>query len=190
MVELLAIRHAPVDAEGVCYGRLDLPTRLSAAVVADRLREAVEAHAPIVVWSSDAGRCAEPAALLARRLDRPHRVDERLRELDYGAWEGLLWSAIPPAETSAWMSDWIERAPPGGESAVDLGRRVASWWADLAAGAHLLVAHAGVMHALDVVAGGRSWTDTMERRYAFLEAVRYRGAATEGGPKRSDDAPG
>ena len=52
-------------------------------------------------------------------------------------------------------------------------QRVAKWWADLPPGAHFLMARAGVVHCLDVVAGGLAWEETVEQRLGFLESKRF-----------------
>ena len=40
------------------------------------------------------------------------------------------------------------------------------------------MAHAGVVHCLDVIAGGLCWEETVEQRLDFLQAKRFsRGAA-------------
>ncbi len=171
--ELLAIRHAPVAVEGICYGRTDVPTTLTAAEASDRIAAAVTRHAPHTIWSSDALRCHGPAALLATRLGTAHRVDARLREMSYGDWEGLGWDEVPRPDLDRWMAEWQVRSPPGGETVAAFAGRVAGWWEELEAGPHFLMAHAGVVHCLDVVAGGLSWEATLERRLGFLERKRF-----------------
>ena len=174
-VRLLAIRHAPVAVEGICYGQTDVPTRLDAAGAADRIEHAVARTTPDTIWSSDAARCREPAALLSGRLGVPHRVDERLREMSYGEWEGRAWGDVPRAEVDEWMAAWRTRSPPGGETVAAFEARVAAWWAELRPGAHFLMAHAGVVHCLDVVAGGLAWEETVEERLDFLASKRFEG---------------
>lgn len=178
LVRLLAIRHAPVAVEGIFYGQSDVPTRLDAAEAAGRIEDEVARFAPGFIWSSDAVRCREPAALLSRRLGIPHRVDERLREMSYGEWEGRAWGDVPRAEVDEWMAAWQTRSPPGGETVAAFQARVASWWADLLPGTHFLMAHAGVVHCLDVVAGGLAWEETIEQRLDFLESARFERAAS------------
>ena len=172
-IELLTIRHAPVDAEGICYGQFDVPTLIEPEGVVARISDSVASFKPITIWSSDASRCLAPARLLADSLGVTHRVDTRVRELSYGEWEGREWNALPQSQVDEWMVDWLTRSPPGGETVSDLAGRVSSWWADLAHGAHFLMAHAGVVHCLDVVAGGMSWEETMEVRLDYLSAKRF-----------------
>ena len=40
---------------------------------------------------------------------------------------------------------------------------------------HFLMAHAGVVHCLDIVAGGLAWEESIERRLDFLESKRFEG---------------
>jgi alpha-ribazole phosphatase len=176
MIELLTIRHAPVDAEGICYGQSNVPTLVDAPGVVERIHEAVSAHQPVTIWSSDATRCCEPAEILSEQLRIAHRVDERIRELSYGAWEGRPWEQLPKDEVDEWMVDWLTRRPPGGETVTDLADRVGGWWRSLDAGAHFLMAHAGVVHCLDVVAGGLAWEETMHMRLDYLEERRFSSA--------------
>ena len=62
------------------------------------------------------------------------------------------------------MADWQTRSPPGGESFAAFSERVAAWWRDLDPGNHFLMAHAGVVHCLDVVVAGLVWE--LDRRAA------------------------
>ena len=175
---LLAIRHAPVAVEGICYGQIDVPTELDAAEAAGRIESTVAAFAPRAIWSSDAVRCREPAALLSERLGVPHRIDERVREYSYGAWEGLAWDAVPQEELDEWMAEWLTRSPPAGDTVAEFAERVAAWWRDLPPGPQFLMAHAGVVHCLDVIATGMSWEETGKNRLDFLQPKRFERPAT------------
>ncbi|WP_437587561.1 histidine phosphatase family protein [Sorangium sp. So ce1000] len=183
---LVAFRHAPVALSGVCYGRLDVAAELSpeeaAAAIERGLRE-LGVH-PAVVWSSRLSRCALPAAELAARLGAPHAVDDRLVEISYGAWEGRAFADIErddPAAYAAWLDGWERVGPPGGESAVDVEARVRSFWREIGtacgsapgASPQLLVAHAGVLRALRVVACGATWPAAMSAPAPYLSAERF-----------------
>ena len=103
-VELLVWRHPrPIDAAGRCIGRTDLRVdprrarRLADRIAATARRE----HLPREIWTSPLARCADVGHWLARRHRFVHRIDPRLAELDFGAWDGLPWSAISPAEVTS-----------------------------------------------------------------------------------------
>lgn len=138
-MRLFLIRHpAPDVAPGTCYGRTDLPLAEDAASVAASLAPLLPAAAPL--FSSPLARCRR----LAELLHPAPRIDDRLRELDFGAWEMQPWDAIDRAALDAWAADPLHFAPPGGEAVADLRARVRSFLAELAGDA-ILVAHAGVM---------------------------------------------
>ena len=73
-----------------------------------------------------------------------HRIDAQLVEMNFGAWEGGQWSAIPRAEIDAWAQDFEHYAAGGGESVRMLVERVAAW---NPSGIALVVTHAGWMRA-------------------------------------------
>lgn len=72
-------------------------------------------------------RCRETAEAAAARLGLEVRVDEELREADFGAWEGLRYAEVQqryPDELAAWLRS-PTAAPSGGESLEGVARRVA-----------------------------------------------------------------
>lgn len=174
---LTAVRHAAPAIPGICYGRTAVAVALDAAVAARRVVESLAGDAPDVIWSSPSERCLEPARRLGAYYQVPLCVDEGVLELDFGRWEGRSWAAIEaeePRELAAWMQAWQGVAPPGGESVRELERRVREWWQGLESRTHhLLMAHAGVIRALHVIAGGEDWTSAMRREIAPLQARTF-----------------
>lgn len=172
LADLRCVRHAAVDAAGVCYGRLEVQPLVAPAEASAR----IDASGFDVVWSSPSTRCADVArALIERESQRLElRVDPRLYELDFGDWEGLRWDAIPEVPREAWMGDWKRAAPPNGEALPALEGRVRDWHDALEVGRrHLLVAHAGVVRALWVIREGLTWDDAMSRPVPHLESVDF-----------------
>jgi alpha-ribazole phosphatase len=151
-VELWIWRHPkPIGAAGRCIGQTDLPVDPRRA---KRLAHRIRQHArreglPHDIWSSPLRRCAEVARWL-RRWGWRHHVDARLLELDFGAWDGQAWTAIPHAEVAAWEADFTDHAPGGGESLGQLRVRVGGYLADPAGERRprLIVGHAGWINAL------------------------------------------
>jgi alpha-ribazole phosphatase len=140
-VRIFLIRHPPALIEpGVCYGCLDVDCHAPGRC-ADRLRPRLPAG--IAVYSSPLRR----ALRLARELSPSVRVDARLREIDFGAWEGQRWDDIDRHEIDAWAADVLNFSPPGGESVAALRTRVLDFAASLSDDA-VLVTHAGVMRVL------------------------------------------
>ena len=129
---------------GICYGRLDVALAGSVQPILDQL----PAFAG-TVWCSPARRCLCVAEAIG-----PHRVDPRLQELDFGAWEGLPWDAVPRDALDAWAADVHGFAPPGGERGAALVARVTGFHAELPPGDHVVVSHGGPLKVLAALVRG------------------------------------
>lgn len=127
MPRLWLVRHAaPLVAPGICYGALEVPADAAATqAAAQRLAAALPAGAQ--VWHSTLQRCELLALTLqALRPDLASNPDARLRELDFGRWEGQAWDAIGATAVNAWTADFADHAPGGGESLRAMLARVAA----------------------------------------------------------------
>ncbi|MFG2235157.1 bifunctional RNase H/acid phosphatase [Streptomyces sp. NPDC048723] len=111
--------------------------RRQAAAVA----EALAARGTIqTVISSPLRRCRETAQAVADRLGLTVTVEEGLREVDFGAWEGLTFAEVQqrfPADLQAWLDSPKAAPTGGGESFMSATRRIS------ATRDRLLSAHAG-----------------------------------------------
>lgn len=118
-----------------------------------QMRQTVGDHCPWdAVVSSPLCRCADFAREIAGRHGLPLALDERLKEIGFGQWEGRTASELLAADPDALLRFWAEpakHAPPGAESLDGFRDRVVSAWNDILeeyAGRHLLlVGHAGQM---------------------------------------------
>jgi probable phosphoglycerate mutase len=95
------------------------------------------------VWSSDLDRTVETARLAWGEA----RVDPRLRELDFGVWEGRSYDAVDPDVRSVFHR-FRGFAIEGGDTYADFRQRVLSFVDGLDGGRHLLVVHGGVIRVL------------------------------------------
>jgi probable phosphoglycerate mutase len=80
------------------------------------------------VVSSPLRRARSTAETVAARLGLDVRVDDGLRETDFGAWEGLTFAEIQerhPHDLSAWLASPDAEPTGGGESFTAVTRRVA-----------------------------------------------------------------
>lgn len=157
-MKLWLVRHAEVvAAEGLCYGASDLPadaaaTRDAAQALARQLPQGLPMHV------SPLQRCELLAqSLKALRPDLMLKTDARLREFDFGRWERRRWADIGRAEFDAWLANFAQGRPGGGENVTELMARVAEAWGDWRAGGRdaLWVTHAGVIRAARLLADGR-----------------------------------
>jgi len=162
LVLLTLVRHGPTEwnAARRFQGRTNLSLsdrgRADAAAIAAALRhERIDA-----LYSSDLARAMETA----RAVGAPHALaivpDARLREFDFGQWEGLTWDEIVTANPHlAGRGSTAAKlyAPQGGETFAQVCARVASFLTDVRGGgdgAHLaIVTHAGPLHAMLAVLG-------------------------------------
>jgi alpha-ribazole phosphatase len=164
---LVLIRHpAAVGAAGRCYGRTDLPAGDGAATLATALGHLARIGScqigPCQVWSSPAARCRGVARAIAAAAGAALRIDPRLHELDFGAWEGRPWRDLPRAEVDAWIADPLHRAPPGGETGAALIARVRAFLGALEDEAQVVVSHGGPLKVMAALAAGRDidlWAD-------------------------------
>jgi len=100
-------------------------------------------------------RCIHFARELADRYGIPLHKDERLRELNFGEWEGRTAENVMASDgerLSRFWADPVNNTPPGGEQVVDFNRRVIeSWhhWQQELAGQHvLIVCHGGTIRMI------------------------------------------
>lgn len=100
-------------------------------------------------YCSDLKRAVQTAELLG--CDAPNQ-DSRLRELNFGLWEGKTWDQAYETDIglfNQWSHDWVNQSPPDGESFLDLATRVNQWLAELPDNSVILVAaHAGSIRAI------------------------------------------
>jgi len=91
------------------------------------------------------------------------RTDDRLKEINYGNWEGQAWhdtAALDRDGYAARQADLWNWQPRGGESYRMLAERVGAWLAEVA-GDTVVVAHGGVSRALRALILGLSAEDVM-----------------------------
>ena len=177
------VRHAqPLIAPGVCYGALDVPadavaTRQAAQELAQRLPPGVR------VQLSPLLRCQQLAqALQVLRPDLRFDTEQRLREMNFGSWEGQRWDALPAQALAAWTSDFWRYRAGGGECVADFMGRVGEVWdeaiaASLPAVPQVWLTHAGVIRAARLIASGqrevRSAVDWPAAAPGFGQSWRY-----------------
>jgi len=145
---LTLLRHTQPDiADGVCYGSLDLAVsdnfEADASVVLSKL------YKPDILVSSPLQRCQMLADKISVAFNLSVVTDERVREMDFGSWEGVAWNDIRRADIDLWTNDFFRARPHGGESVEMLVNRVqAALVAYRKTGkSHLIVCHAGVIKA-------------------------------------------
>ncbi|MEQ6887485.1 histidine phosphatase family protein [Halomonas sp. CS7] len=163
-LELVVVRHGLTswNRERRYQGQRDIPLLLPEALPdLDRLREALAESGFDAVHASDLTRCRQTLAHIregsawAAHPETPC-FDRRLRELDFGDYEGRTWEALKDdPDYRAWVDSRGMRATPGGESADDLWARLSAWLDEVLAQANthghrrvLAVSHGGAIREL------------------------------------------
>jgi alpha-ribazole phosphatase len=109
------------------------------------------------VWTSPSLRCDVQAEVIARYLAIPKTVDERLQELDFGAWEGKNWNDVPRSDLDRWAADPENFRPPSGESCAEMIARCRTFHDEIV---HIgedctIVSHGGPLLVLKSLFTGR-----------------------------------
>ena|GEM_PF-87155 len=78
-------------------------------------------------YASDLIRAQQSMELIT---SAPYIIDERLKELNFGDWEGKSWNDVhneQPEALNTWSTDWVNNRPPNGETFGELAVRCESW---------------------------------------------------------------
>lgn len=162
-MRLVLLYHGEAEgAAGRCIGRTDLPLSVHARRRAGQLADAWPYPPASLLVASSLQRSRAMIEPFARRFGRLPRVEPRLDEMDFGSWEGELWSRLHdsrPADVHAWLADWVGHAPAGGECFAKVAERAGHWLAQTEAeqgddGLVLVAGHAGPIRALLCLALG------------------------------------
>ena len=121
------MRHPAREGEaGRCIGQTDVKLSAEGRASLPLLCEQASRVKPTRVVSSDLQRCRILAEEIAARQNLKVTVEPTWRELHFGAWENRTWNDIQKDDgtnLAAWMTDFVEVAPPGGESFRQLQKR-------------------------------------------------------------------
>ena len=156
------LRHAQSEynEKGIFQGRLDsdltplgfVQARLSAQ---EFLGKEIE-----VIYSSPQRRAYKTALTIADLLGLEVIVDERIREMSFGNYEGKKFWDLVEEEGHifrAWLSTPVRNPLPTQENMEDFSKRVKSFLEDVINGPYknlLVVAHGGTLHAMVCLATG------------------------------------
>lgn len=86
------------------------------------------------IYSSPLKRAAETARRIQSQAGGVLIINDMLREMDYGNWEGLSRNDVKrrwPRLMDAFNTDPIHNLPPNAENLVAVAKRLAKFWEDL-----------------------------------------------------------
>ncbi len=148
MKELFILRHGEIAAKNRYLGATDME-------LSDKGIEQIKALAQRIthfnfehIFCSPLKRCVQTSSWLS--LTGEIQMDERLREVNFGSWEGKSFEVIAnryPDEVSRWCND-ESFVFPGGESIKDFRNRVIAFCSQLEmlpGKRILIITHGGVI---------------------------------------------
>ncbi|GAB18656.1 hypothetical protein GOEFS_060_00490 [Gordonia effusa NBRC 100432] len=105
----------------VCFGGADTPLDARGSRDVEALRTSVD-------FFGSALRCGPEAAVVqtVRLLGCEPIIDDALRGLDVGRWDGLRPEDVPIEELGTWFSDPTSN-PHGGETVAAFVERISTW---------------------------------------------------------------
>jgi broad specificity phosphatase PhoE len=162
------IRHGETswNAQGRLQGTQDIALndlgRRQAAhagtVLADLLKRDGRDKTALPFVASPLGRARATMELVRGALELPletYALDDRLREIGYGVWEGSTLAEMQAADPELYArrltAKWT-MAPKGGETYAEVQHRMRDWY-DSVTGDTVAVAHGGTARALMVALG-------------------------------------
>ena len=165
------IRHGETEwnALGRLQGVQDIPlnnlgrsqSARAGHILADLLKRDGQNIASLPFVASPLGRARQTMELVRGVLKLPlstYEIDDRLREIGYGEWEGSTLPEMQRRNPDLFARRQAEKwtvAPPGGETYVAVQARMMKWHRDLETDT-VVVAHGGTARALMVALGFES----------------------------------
>lgn len=136
MTRIYLVRHGETtwNAEGRWQGTLDIPLGEVGHQQAQALAKHLKDRPIAAIYSSDLSRARDTAELLSRAKGLEIQTDARLRELDFGVFQGLTHDEIRakyPEEERELFVDYLDFVLPEGESRRTVQARVYEMWQEV-----------------------------------------------------------
>ena len=178
MPTIYYIRHGETDwnAENRFQGGIDIPLNdlgrsqgtQAGRVLADLFAREGRIASSLAFVASPLQRARHTVELVRSELKLPpggYAVDDRLREIGYGNWEGSTLAQMQASDPELFASREADKwtvAPPGGESYASVTIRLRDWYDSLKADT-VAVAHGGTARALMVALGIETPASALDR---------------------------
>ncbi len=152
MTRIVLCRHGETErnAAGSFLSREDPPLSAHGRAQCERLAVALRAYPLDACVVSPMRRCLETRAIAVPAI--PFEIDEALREVDFGQWEGATMDWLERNETEAVARrrrDPVTFRPPGGESFADVAPRIREAAERIAGRNVVVIGHRGTLGVLE-----------------------------------------
>lgn len=136
MTRIYLVRHGETawNAEGRWQGTLDIPLGEVGHQQAQALAKHLKDRPIAAIYSSDLSRARDTAEPLSRAKGLEIQTDARLRELDFGVFQGLTHDEIRakyPEEERELFVNYLDFVLPEGESRRAVQARVYEMWQEV-----------------------------------------------------------
>ena len=155
MKRLILIRHPATAMSGTFCGHTDPNLSPTGEAQLTALLRRLRGISIDRLVSSDLRRARCCADALARQHALTAELRSALREIHFGAWEGLRWSEIETRyreEARRWMEEFPGHTPPGAEPYINFAGRIhddaSHWLHDPSCETLAVVTHRGVLQHL------------------------------------------
>ncbi|MBR2395476.1 MAG: alpha-ribazole phosphatase [Bacteroidaceae bacterium] len=169
-MKVYLIRHTSPDVpKGTCYGQTDVPVAPTFPEEAAATLAAIPDIRFDMVYSSPLTRASKLAAFCGYPAPR---LDNRLKELNFGRWEMQMYDEIDDPYIQEWYNNFVDAPIPGGESFREMYRRISDFMDELKQKDFenvLIFAHGGVLACARVYAG------LCDLRHAFENLIPFGG---------------
>ncbi len=190
-MELVCARHGQTAWNAVrkFQGQTDIPLDSEGRAQAQALAVHLRDERFDLAVASDLQRARTTAETICAGRAIPLTFDPALREMHFGAWEGLTWPEITerwPGLAAQYEFSPRDYVPEDGEGWATLCARIEAALRRVTArlppdGRALIVSHAGVMHAILHIVRHHDTDDMAVRvRLAPASIVRLRGSFAAG----------
>lgn len=154
-MKIYLVRHGQTlqNKKGTYYGNLDVELNEDGIKQIKNLSKSFLDINFDKIYISDTKRAYQTAELILNNKTHDFIKDSRLRETNFGDFEGKNFDEISkkyPTECKKWIDDWKHFCPPNGESYKQMYFRVREFFNDLIKHDYenvLIVTHSGVIKA-------------------------------------------
>lgn len=157
---IVLIRHAQTDMAGRFCGQSDPELNAIGRDQLTGIAEQASSFGIERIWSSDLRRVRQTAQAISQRVGADVQLTPNLREIHFGAWEGMGWNQISaawPHEAELWLREPKHRSAPQGETYAQFAARIEAEFTRLLEREDQVIAvvtHRGVMmHVLTKLFG-------------------------------------
>ncbi len=187
--DMTLIRHGEVEPKWktICYGAMDVPLSRAGLAASQSLATRLAAQVcPAAIYHSDLQRTRTLAKMIAEACTGRVSIiaDARLRERNYGQWQGRSWDEAYASDPDNFIG-LIEAPdtyrPPAGETTSEMQQRVVQWYEQCLprhrqSGPVMAISHSGPIAALAGHLLGLHARDWQPWTIGNLESIHIQGS--------------